>query len=96
MEGVLEVNPERVETLYANGGELPYVEFGQAEPALKLVHGGEDYWYVRTLPVKGYGAVIDGHVCDLETAGKKPMTARFRDRIYIYATGVTPIGSGKK
>jgi len=79
MEGVIEVNPGRLATLYANGLELPYVEFGSAEPALKLVHGGEDYWYVRAL----------------EGEGKKTVLARFFDRIYIYATGVIPIGAKK-
>jgi hypothetical protein len=96
VEGVLEVNPARIGTLYASDMELPYVEFGQVEPALKLVYGSEDYWYVRTLPLKGYGAVMARHIRELETDGKKPILARFWDRIYIYATGVTPIGAGKK
>src|SRR3972149_7485549 len=65
MEGGLEVNPARVGTLYADRVEVPYVEFGQVEPALKLVHGGEDYWYVRTLPLKGYGAVMARPVREL-------------------------------
>ena len=95
MEGVIEVNPGRLATLYANGLELPYVEFGSAEPALKLVHGGEDYWYVRTLPLKGYGAVMARYVRALEGEGKKTVLARFFDRIYIYATGVIPIGAKK-
>jgi hypothetical protein len=96
MEGVLEVSPDRIGTLYAGDTELPYVEFGQVDPALKLVHGGEDYWYVRTIPLKGYGAVMARHISGLRTDGKKPILARFRSRIYIYATGVTPIGTGKK
>ncbi len=96
MEGVLEVNPARIGTLYADRVEVPYMEFGQVEPALKLVYGGEDYWYVRTVPLKGYGAVMARHIRELETDGKKPILARFRDRIYIYATGVMPIGTGKK
>lgn len=96
MEGVLEVSPARIGTLYADGVEVPYVEFGQVEPALKLVYGGEDYWYVRTLPIKGYGAVMGRHIRELQTDGKEPILARFWDRIYIYATGVTPIGTGKK
>jgi hypothetical protein len=96
MEGVLEVNPEHIETLHASGMELPYVQFGGVDPALKLVYGGEDYWYVRTLPLKGYGAVMARHISELRTDGKKPILARFRNRIYIYATGVTPIGTGKK
>ncbi len=96
MDGVIEVNPDHIETLYASGMELPYVQFGEAEPALKLVYGGEDYWYVRTLPLKGYGAVITRHIQPLMADGKKAVLARFWDRIYIYATGVTPIGAGKK
>lgn len=44
----------------------------------------------------GYNAVIDRHIRALQTDGKKPILARFSDRIYIYATGVTPIGAGKK
>lgn len=96
MEGVLEVNEERIETLYVDGLELPYVEFGMMDPALKLVYGDQDYWYVRTLPIKGYGAVMARYVKALEAEGKKPVLARFGERIYIYATGVTPIGAGKK
>jgi hypothetical protein len=51
---------------------------------------------VRTLPLKGYGAVMARYIRELEGDGKKPILARFWDRIYIYATGVTPIGAGKK
>ncbi len=36
------------------------------------------------------------HLRELEAEGKKAVLARFWSRIYIYATGVTPIGSGKK
>lgn len=106
MEGVIEVNPERIEELYADGKQLPLVEFERTEPALKLVHGGEDYWYYKTLPLKGYGAVLARYVRELEAEGKKPLLARFRpgrnfgtsqhwERLYIYATGVTPIGAKK-
>jgi hypothetical protein len=96
MEGVLRVNPEQIDTLYTDGIELPYVEFRLTEPALKLVFDDEDYWYVRTLPLKGYGAVMARHIRELEAEGKKAVLARFWSRIYIYATGVTPIGADKK
>ena len=95
MEGVIEVRPEHFETLYTNGLELLYIEYGQMEPAIKLVYDGEDYWYCRTLPLKGYGAVLARYIRALEAEGHKPLLARFFDRIYIYATGVTPIGAGK-
>jgi hypothetical protein len=95
MEGVIEVRADRLGTIYAGGKELPYVEFGQSEPGIKLVSEGEEFWYHRTLPVKGYGAVLARHARNLEAEGKKPILAQFGSRIYIYATGVTPIGAGK-
>ncbi len=95
MEGVHEVQPESLESLVTAGVELPYVEYGQMEPALKLVLDGEDYWYFRTLPLKGYGAVLPRYLRELEAEGHKPLLARYGTRIYIYATGVTPIGAGK-
>ena len=95
MQGVIEVRPSRLETLYTDGMELPYVQYGDVEPALQLVLGGEEYWYYRTLPVKGYGAVMARYIRELQAEGKKPLLARFGMRIYIYATGVTPIGAGK-
>jgi len=95
MEGVIEVRPESIETLYTHGMELPYVEFGSTEPGIKLTYEGEDYWYLRTLPLKGYGAVLSGYISVLAVDGHKSLLARFGTRIYIYATGVTPIGAGK-
>ncbi len=96
MQGVIEVRPGRLDSLYVNGLERPYVEFGDAEPAVKLVSGGEEYWYYRTVPLKGYGAVLGRYIRELESEGKKPLLARFGMRIYIYATDVTPIGADKK
>lgn len=95
MQGVIEVRADHIETLYTDGMELPYIEYGDMEPGVKLVHEGEDYWYHRTLPLKGYGAVLARHIRELEAEGHKPLLARFGMRIYIYATGVTPIGAGK-
>ena len=95
MEGVIEVRPESLATLYTNGLELLYVEYGNHEPGVKLVYEGEDYWYFRTLPLKGYGAVLPRYIRELLAEGHKPLLARFATRIYIYATGVTPIGAGK-
>jgi hypothetical protein len=95
MEGVLEVRPDSLETLAHQGRELPYVEYGNQPAAIKLVHEGEDYWYYKTLPLKGYGAVLGRYLRDLEAQGHKVLLARFLSRIYIYSTGITPIGAGK-
>jgi hypothetical protein len=95
MEGVIEVHEERMETLATGGLELPYIEYGNSEPGIKLTWNGEDYWYFKTLPLKGYGAVLPRLIRALEAEGHKPLLARFYNRIYIYATGVTPIGAGK-
>jgi len=95
MEGVHEVNPDSIETLAAGGYELPYVEYGQMEPAIKLVCEGEEFWYSRSLPLKGYGAVLPRYIRELQAEGHKPLLARYGTRIFIYATGITPIGAGK-
>jgi len=95
MVEVIEVKADQLQSLYTDGLELPYVEFLRQEPAIKLIHAGEEYAYFRTVPLKGYGAVLARHIRALEAEGKKPLLARFGMRIYIYATGVTPIGAGK-
>lgn len=95
MEGIIEVRADTIETLVNQGRELPYVEYGDMQPAIKLIHSGEEYWYFKTLPLKGYGAVLDGYIRGLELDGHKALLVRFFTRIYIYATGITPIGAGK-
>src|SRR5574341_2601176 len=69
MYGVHEVHPDSLETLVTEGIELPYVEYGDMEPAVKLVFDGEDYWYHRTLPLKGYSAVMARYIRELQAEG---------------------------
>jgi hypothetical protein len=95
MQGVIEVRPDNVETLSTDGLDLPYVEYGDVDPAVKLVYEGEEYSYFKTLPLKGYGAVLSKYIRDLAKEGHAALLARFQTRIYIYATGITPIGAGK-
>jgi len=95
MEGAIAVAPERLDTLYDHGLELPYVEFGDIAPAIKLNAHGQEYWYYRTLPLKGYSAVLARYVRELQASDQAVLLARFQTRIYIYATGVRPIGAGK-
>lgn len=95
MQGVIEVRADHLETLYTDGMELPYIEYGDLEPGVKLVLDGAEYWYYKTLPLKGYGAVLSRYIRELEAEGHTSLLARFGTRIYIYATGVTPIGAGK-
>ena len=77
------------------GLRLPYVEFDTLEPALKLSYQGEEFAYWRSVPLTGYSAVLPGLAQELAGEGKRPLLARFGSRIYIYATGVVSIGSGK-
>jgi hypothetical protein len=95
MEGVIEVREDTIEPLVIEGREFPLVEYGRMQPGVKLILSGDDYWYYKTLPLKGYGAVLGRYLRDLEANGSKPLLARFFDRIYIYATNITPIGAGK-
>jgi hypothetical protein len=95
MQGVIEVRPDNIETLSTQGLDLPYVEYGNIDPAIKLLYAGDEYWYFKTLPLKGYGAVLARYIAELSGQGHKALLARFQTRIYIYATGITPIGAGK-
>lgn len=95
MQGVIEVRPDNIETLSTDGLDLPYIEYGDVDSAVKLIYNGEEYWYFKTLPLKGYGAVLPRYIRDLQKDGHKALLARFQMRIYIYATGITPIGAGK-
>ncbi len=106
MEGIIEISDDRLESVHNQGLELPYVEFDRVEPAIKLVYNGEEYWYCRTLPLRGYGAVLARYARQLMDEDKKVLLARFQsgknfatsrhwDRLYLYATGVKPIGAGK-
>ena len=97
MHGVAEIDPAQLETLHNEGLQLPYVELGQTEPAIKLVMDNLEYWYYRTLPLKGYSAALGRYLRQLreENEDCQVILARFWSRIYIYATGVTPIGAGK-
>ena len=95
MASVIDVKPERMNSLNISGFQLPYVEFETLEPALKLSYRGEEFAYWRTVPLKGYSAVLSRLVQELTGEGKWPLLARFGARIYVYATGVISIGSGK-
>ncbi len=95
MQGIIEVRPDTLDSLTHHGRELPYVEYGDMQPGVKLLLNGEEYWYFKTLPLKGYSAVLGGYIRQLEADGNRPLLARFGTRIYIYATGITPIGAGK-
>jgi len=106
MAKVLEVSPARVEALAVDGRELPYVEFHHPEPAIKLVYQGEEYALYKTLPARGYAPLLRRLLQELEADGRKVLVAYFPprrnfptsyhwERLYVYATGVRPIGMGK-
>ena len=59
--------------------ELPYIEYAHTEPGIKLVHEGEDYWYYRTLPLKGYGAVLAKYISLARGGGAQAAAGALRD-----------------
>ena len=106
MTKVLEVHPTRVELLVVDGRELPYVEFHHPEPAIKLIYNGEEYAFLRTMPLRGYAPLLLRLLREAEAEGRKVLVAYFPprrnfpssyhwERLYIYSTGVRPIGMGK-
>ncbi len=106
MVSELTVPDDRIEVLEVDGRELPYVEFHRRQPAVKLVLDGEEYFFYKTFPLRGYAPALLKAVQQLEAEGKKVLVAYFPpgrnfptshhwDRLYLYATGIRPIGMGK-
>ena len=79
-----ELDPALLETLYVDGLEMPFMDFGPAEPTLRLRLEGEEYAFRRSYPRKGFGAVLGKDAWQLLNEGKKLLIARFGDRHYLY------------
>ena len=79
-----ELEPDLLEILYADGVELPFMDFGQMEPTLRLRVEGEEYEFGRSYPRRGFGAVLGKDARPLLNEGKKLLVARFGDRHYLF------------
>ena len=79
-----ELDPALLETLYVDGVEIPFMDFGPVEPVLRLRLEGEEYAFRRSYPRKGFGAVLGKDANDLLDEGKLFFIARFGDRHYLF------------
>ena len=79
-----EVDPALLETLFVDGVELPFMDFGAVEPTLRLRLDGEEYAFRRSYPRMGFGAVLGKDARPLLREGKKLLVARFGDRHYLF------------
>ena len=84
MADALELEPDLLETLYVDGVELPFMDFGQMEPTLRLRLEGEEYAFSRSYPRRGFGVVLGKDIRPLLKEGKKLLVARFGDRHYLF------------
>ena len=84
MVDVLELEPDVLETLYVDGVELPFMDFGPMEPTLRLRLGREEYEFSRSYPRRGFGAVLGKDIRPLLKEGKKLLVARFGERHYLF------------
>jgi hypothetical protein len=73
-----------LETLYVDGVEIPFMDFGPAEPVLRLRLEGEEYVFRRSYPRRGFGAVMGKDANALLDEGKLFFVARFGDRYYLF------------
>ena len=79
-----ELEPALLETLFVDGVEIPFMDFGPAEPTLRLRLEGEEYAFIRSYPRRGFGAVLGKDVRPLLNEGKKLLVARFGERHYLF------------
>ena len=73
-----------LETLYVDGVEIPFMDFGPVEPVLRLRLQGEEYAFSRSYPRRGFGAVLGKDVRPLLREGKMFFVGRFGDRHYLF------------
>jgi len=79
-----ELDPALLETLFVDGLEMPFMDFGPVEPTLRLRLEDEEYAFRQSYPRKGFGAVLGKDARQLLNDGKKLLVARFGDRHYLY------------
>ncbi|MDP2949843.1 MAG: hypothetical protein Q8P22_09940 [Chloroflexota bacterium] len=79
-----ELDPALLETLYVDGVEMPFVEFGPVEPVLRLRLEGEEYDFQRSYPRKGFSAILGKDARELLKDGRKLLVARFGERLYLF------------
>jgi hypothetical protein len=79
-----ELDLDLLETLFVDGVEIPFMDFGPVEPLLRLRLQGEEYAFKRSYPRKGFGAVLGKDADDLLDKGKQFFIARFGDRHYLF------------
>ena len=84
MVNAAELDPALLETLFVDGLELPFIDFGPAEPTLRLRLDGEEYAFRRSYPRRGFGAVLGKDANALLDEGKLFFVARFGDRHYLF------------
>ena len=79
-----EIDPALLETLFVDGLEIAFMDFGSVEPTLRLRLEGEEYAFRRSYPRKGFGAVLGNDARALLDEGKNFFVARFGDRHYLF------------
>ena len=79
-----ELDPALLETLFVDGVEIPFMDFGPVEPVLRLRLQGEEYAFKHSYPRKGFGAVLGKEADHLLDEGKQFFVARFGDRHYLF------------
>ena len=79
-----ELDLDLLETLYVDGVEIPFMDFGPVEPVLRLRLEGEEYAFRRSYPRRGFGAAMGKDANALLDEGKNFFVARFNDRHYLF------------
>jgi hypothetical protein len=79
------VRADAVDILYVGELELPLVDISHIEPPPRtLTLEGQEYVFERSVPLKGYGAILGKATNELVAGGKDLLIGRWGMRYYVY------------
>jgi hypothetical protein len=79
------VREDAVEVLVAEDLELPLIEITHIEPPPhSLSLAGKEYVFERSVPVKGFSAILPKVAREIMGQGKELLIGRWGGRYYVY------------
>jgi hypothetical protein len=79
------VRKDALDVLYVEDLELPLIEITHIEPPPRsLSLAGKEYVFERSVPVKGFSAIMPKVAREIMAQGKELLIGRWGERYYVY------------